>query len=91
EFVELPFGNDWEIKIIAEARQGSQMSSLFTSFADLTFSVTEVETGNEIYKTNLNHVKGIDLSFEKSGMKALENIAKKVREEIIDEFMGDGK
>ncbi|MEA1985995.1 MAG: LPP20 family lipoprotein [Candidatus Marinimicrobia bacterium] len=91
EFVELPFGNDWEIKIIAEARQGSQMSSLFTSFADLTFSVTEVSTGNEIYKTNLNHVKGLDLNFEKAGMKALENIAKKVREEIIDEFMGDGK
>ena len=87
EFVELPFDNDWEIKIIADARSGSEVYSMFTSFADLTFSVTEVATGNEIYKTTLNHIKGIDLNFEKAGYKALENIAQKVNEEIIPELL----
>lgn len=89
KFTELPFNNNWEIKIIANARSGSQISSLFTSFADLTFSVTEVESGNEIYKTTLNHIKGIDLSFEKAGYKALENIAQQVNEEIIPDMLGN--
>ncbi len=89
EFIELPFDNDWVIKIEANAREGSQISSLFTSFADLTFSVTDVSTGNEIYKTTLNGIKGVDLNFEKAGYKALENIAQKVKEEVISELLGN--
>jgi len=37
----------------------------------------------------LNGIKGVDLNFEKAGYKALENIAQKVKEEVIPELLGN--
>jgi len=78
---------DFMMEVTADAREGSQVHTLFTSFADLNVSVTSMSSGNEIYKKGLNRVKGIDLDFEKAQLKALEAIGEKVQSEIAGELI----
>ncbi len=77
---------DFIMELHAAAHQGSQVSSLFTSFADMNLSVMGMD-GNELYKNSLKHIKGIDLSFEKAGMKALDAIAEKFRSDMAPDLI----
>ena len=70
---------DLMIKIEARAREGSKVYNLFTSFADVNLSITDLTTGEEIYK-NAFKAKGVQLDFKKAGLKALEEAGKKLKD-----------
>ncbi|WP_456442892.1 LPP20 family lipoprotein, partial [Caldithrix abyssi] len=72
-FTDSPVDVDFIIKIKATARKGAEMYGLYSSFVNLTFSVIDMRSGQEIYKNVLENVKGIDLNYEKAGFKALSN------------------
>ncbi len=78
---------DYLIKVKAVARRGAEMYGLHSSFVTLTFSVTDLHSGQEIYKSSLDDVKGIDLTYEKAGVKALSNAAKEISDKLIPEFL----
>ena len=70
---------DLMIKIDAVARKGSKVYNLFTSFADVNLSVTDLSTGEEVYKKAFN-VKGVQLDFQKAGLDALAKAGKKLKD-----------
>ncbi len=78
---------DYLIKVKASARQGAEMYGLHSAFVNLTFSVIDLKTGQEIYKSALDNVKGIDLTYERAGLKALGNAARKIDEKLIPGFL----
>jgi hypothetical protein len=54
-----------------------------SAFADVTISVIDMTTGDEIYKNSWNKIKGIDIDFQKAGDKALDNSAGKIVKKIL--------
>ncbi|NOX90696.1 MAG: hypothetical protein GXO77_16975 [Calditrichaeota bacterium] len=86
-FSDSPSNVDFMIKVKATARKGAEVYGLFSSFVNLTFSVTDMHSGQEIYKNVLEDVKGIDLNYEKAGFKALSNAAKTINQKLIPDFL----
>ncbi|MCD4796840.1 MAG: LPP20 family lipoprotein [Candidatus Cloacimonetes bacterium] len=74
---------DLYVKVNAKSREGSEMYGMFTAFVDLSVSVTEMDSGDEIYKCSLNNVSGQGLDFEKAGLKAFENAADEISEDML--------
>ena len=82
---------DAMITINAETRQGSEIYGQYISFADASISVTDMETGEEVYKNAIQNKKGIQLSFEKAGLKAYQLISKDIEDSIVDEILNSLK
>ena len=78
---------DAMISINAETREGSEMYGQFITFVDATFSVTNMNSGEEIYKNSLQNKKGIQLSFKKAGLKAYQDVTIEISEKIIPEII----
>lgn len=86
-FVDSPSKADYLIKIKAGARKGAEIYGLHSSFLNLSFSVIDLKSGMEIYKKGLDNIKGIDLNYEKAGIKALSNAAKEIDKKLIPDFL----
>ena len=86
-FVDNQKQADWQITLKASALQGTEYSGLYTAFADVNVSVTDLSSGEEIFKNSLKRVKGIDLSYEAAGNKALSNAATRMSETILPEIL----
>jgi hypothetical protein len=78
---------DAMISINAESRQGSEIYGQYVAFVDATISITDMNTGEEIYKNSLQNKKGIQLSFEKAGLKAYQNVSLEISGNIIPEIL----
>lgn len=74
-FVTVKEKPDCLFSISAKARKGSTLHDLCVAFVDLTFSITNPETGEELYKTGLNNLKGIQLDYDRAALKAYEAAA----------------
>ncbi len=75
-------GADILITIKAQTRKGAQLYNLFSSFGEMTISVTDLSSGAEIYKKAFTNLKGIQLDYTKAGLKALENAGKLAAQNI---------
>jgi len=80
-------GADAMISINAESRQGSEIYGQYVAFVDATISVMDMNSGEEIYKNSLQNKKGIQLSFEKAGLKAYQDVSKEIGNTIIPEIL----
>lgn len=79
--------SDLIIKVKAESKKGSEIYEMYSAFVDLTISILDITSGDEIYKNSLHDIKGIDLDYNKAGLKAFENAAKKVNENIAPDLI----
>ena len=75
---------DFLIRVQASSRKGAEVYNLFSSFVDLNISVINLATGDEIYKTSVDGIKGIQLDYEKASIEALKNAGKKLEEVLPD-------
>ena len=81
-FVEDISEADLMITLEARTRKGSEAYEMFSAYADLTISVVDMTSGDEVYKNSFTNIKGIDLDFNKAGVKALMNSSDKLKEMI---------
>lgn len=81
-FANEPKKADISINIEANTRKGSELMGLYTAFADLTVSIIDLKSNNEIYKNSFNNINGVDLDYSKAGLKALRKAAKKICKEL---------
>ena len=63
------------------------MYGQYVAFADASISVTDMETGEEIYKNAVQNKKGIQLSYEKAGLKGYQLISKEIEDKIVSEIL----
>ena len=73
---------DLVMKVTADTRKGSELSGLFTSFLDITVQVVDQSTNKEIYADAIYDLKGIQLSYEKAGLKAYQDARERVEKEL---------
>ena len=78
---------DAMISIEADSRRGNEIHGMFVAYVDMTISVTNMNSGAEVYKNTLQNKKGIQLSYDAAGLKAYENISKLFHEQIIPDIL----
>jgi hypothetical protein len=69
---------DIYIELKAASRKGSKMYDICSSYVDLTISVIDMALGDEVYKDAIQNIKGLDLNYDKAGIRAFEGAGKKV-------------
>lgn len=79
---------DIYIQLDASTSEGSFMYEMYSVFADANLSVTDMSNGEEIYKTSLSKVKGIDLDQIKAGRKALDKVGRQLADEVVPKLKG---
>jgi hypothetical protein len=82
-FVDDPSKANILISVKANGRDGGSYSGLHSVYVDANISVTDLNSGEEIYKTSYNNVKGVSVSTEKAGMKAYDEIAVDLQKKVI--------
>ena len=86
-FVDNVKAADWQMTLQASAIQGTEYSGMYTAFANVSLSVIDRSSGDEIYKNSLSRVKGIDLSYQNAANKALNSAADKMISSIVPEIL----
>jgi hypothetical protein len=75
------------LKGSVQSRFSSQMGNINFSYATAFISLVDVRTGEELYSTKLDRVKGYHLDRTESGRKAIENAANQIADEIMQYMM----
>ncbi len=74
------------VKITLQSREGSETFGLYSAFVDIVISLTEVKSSHEIYHNIISNVKGLDIDYEKAGLKAIKNSTAKI-ENLLSELI----
>jgi len=83
-FVDMKSDADYVIMIDAQSRKGSTVYKMYSAFVDVTVSVMDMSTFEEIYKNTFSNVKGINTDMDKAGLAAFDNASKQISAEIIE-------
>ncbi len=81
------YAADLKIYVEGQTREGSEMSGMFTSFLDVTVTVTNLSEGSVVYKGAATGLKGSHLSYERAGIEAYQKAEKKLRSDLIDKML----
>jgi len=65
-FVDIKSDADYVMIIEAQSRKGSTIYNMCSAFVDVTISVMDMSTFEEIYKNTFSNVKGINTDMDKS-------------------------
>ena len=83
-FVDMKSDADYVIVIDAQSRKGSTIYNMCSAFVDVTISVMDMSTFEEIYKNTFSNLKGINTDMDKAGLAAFDNASKQISAEIIE-------
>lgn len=83
-FVDNQNDADFIVKINANTTTGSNYQGICFAFLDANISIIESSTGEEIYKTHLDQIKGGGSDFKKAGKKAYITAAKQIKETLLN-------
>ncbi|MDD8017689.1 MAG: LPP20 family lipoprotein [Bacteroidota bacterium] len=86
-FVDDPSKANLMVSIKANGRDGGEYGGLYTAYVDANISVVDLTSGEEVYKTAFNNVKGVSINFEKAGMKAYDEIAADLQKKVIPKIL----
>lgn len=81
-FVNSASKADISITLKAASRKGNEWQGFHTAYVDLTISMIDMTSGDEIFKDALQNIKGVDLNYDKAGMKAFENAGEEIATKI---------
>jgi len=83
-FVDMKSDADYIISVDAKSRKGSTVYNMCSAFVDVTVSVMDMSSYDEIYKNTFSNVKGINVDMNKAGLSAFDNAAKEISGEIME-------
>lgn len=79
---------DYSILINAANTTGDNVQGIYFSYVDATLSIVDNSTGDEIFKTSVDQVKGAGSNSQKAAKKALVTTADLLREEL-DQYLSN--
>ncbi len=82
-----PEKSDIIISIKAHTRKGTEFSGLHTTYLDVEVSALESSTKKEIYSNSIQSIKGINLTYERAGLKAFSNSRHKLKVDIAEDII----
>lgn len=86
-FVDDPAKANMIVSIKSNGREGGEYQGLYTVYVDANISVLDLNSGEEVYKTSFNNVKGVSINYDKAGMKAYDEIAESLQKKIVPKIL----
>jgi hypothetical protein len=83
QFSDLPEEADYIIRIKAAVTSNSNYQGIYFAYVDANLSFVDQGSGLEVFKTNVNQVKGTGANYNKAGKKAMQTVAEQLREQVI--------
>lgn len=78
---------DLWVALESHSRKGSAVGNLYFTFVDLSFSVRDNATGQEVFKTASSGIKGGHLDYQRAGLKAYQQAAGLLESEIVPQAL----
>ncbi|MBV6644974.1 MAG: hypothetical protein KI790_05975 [Cyclobacteriaceae bacterium] len=85
-FVDDPDGADYYMEVQVASNSGGEFQGLYFSYANVTVSLTNLGSGDEIFTKSYNDIKGGGGSFKSAALKAYTKASNQVSEEIKTQF-----
>ena len=82
-FVDDPSKANLLIAIKADSHEGGNYQGFHVAYVDAQISVTDLSSGNEIYKMSYDNTKGVSSNYEDAAMKAYDQVAEKIKSEVL--------
>ncbi len=89
QFVNALAEADLVMTIDANTRTGGESQGFSTSLLSLNINLVDNKTKQNVYKVNRNDVKGVDLDFDRAGLKAYQNYTKNIESELMRKLVSD--
>ncbi len=80
---------DLTLTIRANTRQGGETQGFFTALLQLNLEITDNLTRQTVYKVSRDDIKGVDLDYEKAGVKAYQNLTRNIESELMRKLVSD--
>ena len=88
-FADRPGQADLVIEIGAKARQGNRFQDIYFAFLDMTVSVRNRDSGDELFYTSLTNVKGSGTSYEQAGIMAFQKAGGPLKEIVLPNLLDE--
>ena len=88
-FVNSKTNADIILKLDANTKTSGTEQGFYTSILTVNIEVNESLSGESRYKVSKTNMKGVDLSFEKAGLKAYQNFTRNIESELIRTLVND--
>ncbi len=88
-FTELATEADLRMDISANTRQAGSEQGFFTSTLDLNIAVINTQTRQRVYNVSRADLRGVDLDYERAGMKAYQNLTRNIESELMRKMISD--
>ena len=85
-FVDKETDADFVVNIKANTTTGTYYQGIYFAYLDANVSVVDASTGEEIYKTHLDQIKGGGANYKKAAKKAYKTGAEKLKEMLEASF-----
>ena len=83
EFVQQCNRAELIIDIEAQTRFGHRFQLIYFSYLDVTISIRDRDSNNEVAKTALSNIKGAGATYEQAGLKAYEKAGNQLDKEVL--------
>ena len=80
---------DYEISIKAANTTGTSYQGIYFAYVDATLSVTDNASGDEVFKTSVEQVKGAGQNIKKAAKNALITTSGKLAEKLMEYLEGE--
>lgn len=80
---------DLILKLNSNTQKSGSQQGFSTAILNVNIEVMDAPSGESRYKVSKNNIKGVDLNFEKAGLKAYQNLIKNIESELMRPLVSD--
>lgn len=88
-FANSPQDADLSININANTKKSGEAQGFSTCFLEIDLSLVDNASGEKRYQVTNSNVKGVDLDYNKAGLKAYKNLTRNIESELMRKLVND--
>lgn len=88
-FANSPRAADMSIKIDANTKKSGEAQGFSTCFLEIDLQLVDNASGEKRYQVTNTNVKGVDLDYNKAGLKAYKNLTRNIESELMRKLVND--
>jgi len=88
-FANSPKNADLSIQIAANTKKSGEAQGFSTCTLEVDLSLVDNASGEKRYQVTNSNVKGVDLDYNKAGLKAYKNLTRNIESELMRKLVND--
>lgn len=88
-FLENGNGADLAMTIRSDTKSRGMEQGFYTTTLEIDIDIRNIATGERVYSVSRSDIRGVDLDYERAGMKAYQNITRNIESELMRRLVND--